>query len=276
MNKKSMMKLGGVFLFLLIAVIVLFFISSSSAILQKKVYELGEKVKIDLQGSYRLKIKTPSTSFIREGKGSITFTPEEIGKYKIILEQEGNIESYEFEVVDENGKEVEKEIQAGESLGLNQSVENKDFFQENKNEVNPILTNSSGIENQKNQEETYQIVVGIPVRHKEILDVPEGSAKIRIKIPDESKNIVVSDGVNELDFDVKKDIQNTVKSIFSDDVRKDVILRNVGGSIELKYTTSAPEKQEKEISESKKEVIVSALIILIMKMFWLIAMLKRF
>ena len=105
-DKRGVVKAGVIGIFVLIAVFSLSLIFSSifsSAVISRSEYKLGESVKIDLSGkeNYRIKIITPSSSFVQmENEKSVVFKPEEIGNYSLILQNEGRTETYEFEVVE--------------------------------------------------------------------------------------------------------------------------------------------------------------------------------
>ncbi|MBD3253413.1 hypothetical protein GF386_06780, partial [Candidatus Pacearchaeota archaeon] len=105
-NKRSMAKIGAISIIgiLLIGLILgLLIVSLGSAVIEKNEYILGEKVKIDLTDkNYKLKIITPSDTFFKEGYGgAVIFEPEELGKYILETELDGENEVYEFEVIDE-------------------------------------------------------------------------------------------------------------------------------------------------------------------------------
>ena len=123
MNKKSLVKIGAIGIVVIAFLVIIFLVILplfSSAILEKNVYELGEKVKINLNGDYKLKIVTPSTSYITKAKGEVIFEPKETGKYKIILEKEGKTESYEFEVVDDTINLINI---LNQSFNINETIE---------------------------------------------------------------------------------------------------------------------------------------------------------
>src|SRR3990167_3778970 len=92
MNKRGLIKIGMVGIFLLMTslmIIVIFLTTQSIAVILKDSYMLGEKVKINLEDveNYKLKIITPSTSYIIEGSKEIfTFNPEEAGIYTVVLQ----------------------------------------------------------------------------------------------------------------------------------------------------------------------------------------------
>ncbi len=105
MNKRGLIKasvLSILILFLIILSISILSTTPSLAIIPSNSYILGEKVKINLEGieNYKLKIITPSTTYIKEGSKDIfIFKPEESGLYKIILQYEGKNQIYDFEVI---------------------------------------------------------------------------------------------------------------------------------------------------------------------------------
>src|SRR3989344_9309900 len=103
-DKNAIMRLGIVMILIIIIFALLFFIKfSSSAVIDKKYYLSGEKVKLDLRdiSNYKVKIITPSENILFRGNKNIElFKPKEKGYYKVIIEYSGKTEEISFNVVD--------------------------------------------------------------------------------------------------------------------------------------------------------------------------------
>ena len=139
MNKKSVVTAGKISLVVLLIMLMVFLIFmsiSSFASPEKKQYQLGEKVKIDLKGSenFKLKITTPSTSFVKKGSDEvIIFKPEEIGKYKVSIETKNEKKEYEFEVISKaNPKSGEINITQESNETINNSGDIQETAEINK------------------------------------------------------------------------------------------------------------------------------------------------
>ena len=110
-----MAKIGAISLLGILIVLVGVLVMSSifsSAIISKQEYKLGEKIRLNLEnyGDYRIKIITPSTSFIRVGTNDVfVFEPEETGDYTLELWRGGGKQEYYFKVrgQQENGESEE-------------------------------------------------------------------------------------------------------------------------------------------------------------------------
>jgi hypothetical protein len=103
LNKKGLIKISFTALLVAILLTSILFITVSKAdktILAKQKYQLDENIKIDLSHikNYKLKIQTPSTSFLKFGsKEIVVFKAEEKGIYKLTLEYNNNTEHLSFE-----------------------------------------------------------------------------------------------------------------------------------------------------------------------------------
>jgi hypothetical protein len=115
MNKKSLMKISATgIMFILSSTFILFlllpFISNASELKGK--YSLGEEIRINLEeyNNYTLKIITPTNTFLKIGnEKNILFRPAETGNYSVIIISQDKSESFNFEVVkNEGGNSIEK------------------------------------------------------------------------------------------------------------------------------------------------------------------------
>src|SRR3989344_5680975 len=107
MNKKGVIRLGVIIVSIFIFVITFFSLisisSPSSALELKSQYAIGENIKIDLTQvkDYKIKITTPSTSYIKDGSNDIfIFRPEEPGEYTLTLKTNESATGYGFEVAE--------------------------------------------------------------------------------------------------------------------------------------------------------------------------------
>ncbi len=225
MNQKGIVKLGIIFLFVLGTFAILFTLFSSdlsSAIINKETYYLGEKVSIDLKGidNYRIKINTPSTSYLKEGSDDVfAFNPEETGKYTLVLFYEDNLESYQFEVIDQQI--------------LNNEVVQTSIYQ---------------------NEETF-VKIGEPVRWKKEVSVQE-----RIGIPSEAYNITLSSENEEIDFTIDDGGIASLLRIVGLNIQTEKYIQpiNFRGNSELTYYTPGPEKEETLINNKEKKVKIKS------------------
>jgi len=105
MNRRGLIKAGvfGILVLLAIGITILTTISiTSTAIIEQDTYVLGENIKINLDdiSEYTLKIKTPSTSVIKEGSDeTFLYSPQETGRYSLVLDYGGIREIYSFDVI---------------------------------------------------------------------------------------------------------------------------------------------------------------------------------
>ncbi|MFH1290479.1 MAG: Ig-like domain-containing protein, partial [Nanoarchaeota archaeon] len=215
-----MIKTGVIGVFLAAAVIFVFYSVSSSAVLEREVYVLGENVKIDLTDfdNFRVKIRTPSSSYAMRGKDEvILFKPEEVGSYSVRVQSGGEEESYSFEVVSSESKLYD-------SIG---------------DDVLDELKKRSG-------KTEGQVVINERVKWKKIFTSNgTGSSAVIPESEDVSVFKVSENGKEEVDFEVSKNENNEMSLVFSED-----------GEFEIEYYTGAPMKSERVISERVKEVKV--------------------
>ncbi len=244
MNKKSMAKLGAIGTVLLLLILLTFTIlpTSSSAILNKEEYTLGEKIKFDMRnlGDYEIKIKitTPSTSFVRVGTNDIfIFEPKETGDYLVELWRGGGKETYSFTVIGETTPEQ--------------------------------TTNQTKTQNQTEPEEYPEdlpfgydaIKIGEPVNwsiEKQIYS----TERTKIKIPDSAENIKIykidSSKKQEIPFEIKDPLIGKILDLINPENQKEIILEGISGKIIIEYTTKGPKKQETKIDNRKKEIKINS------------------
>ncbi len=216
MDKRGIIKLGIFGAVLLIVVFIIFLIFSSifsSAELVKERYVLGEKVKIDLQGvvNYKVKIVTPSQTFIKQGSNDVVaFKANETGKHKIVLSYNGKTEEYSFEVVgnavgQESVKALTENIEKTDNLSTASSVFSNGSnlptgiinglihnVQKNARgtsynlrvKVNQTSSNSKGLIISKKQSENVEVKRSIPAKWR-IKD----AGKIKVYWEEENKEI---------------------------------------------------------------------------------------
>jgi hypothetical protein len=248
MNRKGFIKIGLVLLSLFLFILVFFFISNSTAVIDKESYLLGEKVKIDLKGieNYRVKVVTPSKSYVLEGSDdSFSFEPEEIGSYRIELQFNGEERVYSFEVIGGAAEEIFEEDQTVDED--NESVSENNWTNENKTDENRIFVNR-------------------PVRRAELINIPEGNRKISLKIPSDGGNVSVYRLINGDREKVSGRMEDEgllsyyANRIFSGESerKKHFVLENAGGNVELEYYLPGPVAEEQRISEKEKRVLVSS------------------
>src|SRR3989339_713057 len=230
------------FLILVLTLLLLFLPFLSSLFSFEKSYFVGEDVKFDLRsyGNYTLKIITPNQILIKEGYNDMfTFKLKEAGFYEVILKTENISETFNFEV-----------LEKPEVSEINSNTLNKDNFS---------LSNLGIIEESKKLSENYPgIVIGKPVLWTKEIDM-SNAKKIRIKIPELSEEIVVLENNQSIEF-VENNLifSNILNSLSGKENEKEIILTDIDGEIEIKYNTPTPQKIEKDISFTEKEVIVSS------------------
>jgi len=241
MNKRCMSKVGAVkFIVILTAIIPIFLIFLSSAV-PEQVYELGEKIKINVGeiGSYTITIQTPGQKLLyKSNKPYFLFKPDYLGDYTIDIKSETESKQIFFKVVkskkDEQNKiktpkKDTKEIpKTNEEIDINEDEQVKDYS---------------------------QIVIGVPVKWEE--KIPSGK-NIQIKIPKSSTNISILSNNESLEFKVKTSLIESVSNIISNEDKKTIAVSELPEGAKIEYETPAPIKKEKIISENKKEVEISS------------------
>ncbi|MBD3253418.1 hypothetical protein GF386_06805, partial [Candidatus Pacearchaeota archaeon] len=214
-----------VFLFL----ITLFFVERGSAVIEKDRYVLGEKVKFNLRGygSYKMKVITPSTSYIKPGINDIIlFEPKEVGNYEIEIKSGKKFEEYFFEVIGDN------------------ETNSDEYLNETYNQTEVL--NNQTCENKIIED---KIIIGKPVRWKNKFNIAGSTRRTKFDIPDSNNISVYKLGING-----REKIRDFSVRNYSDYLS--VILNDVQGNIEIEYYTEAPKKQERIISNTRKEVKV--------------------
>lgn len=235
MNKKRMSKVGAASIMLALAltfiVILLIFLASAT----DKTYTLGEKIKIEIGeiGKYTLIIKTPNQTFSQQtDKTYFIYQPQSIGDYIIKIKSEEFSKQILFTVV-----------QAPDCQATHIPLEELEY-----EKISPA----------KNQEPKtkYQSVVGEPVKWEK--EIQPSAKNIKIKIPESSTDVSLSAENLSIDFKIKNSIFDDVSNLFSEEKQKSIVIQNTEKTLELKYTTPAPQKTEKKISKFRKEVEVSS------------------
>ncbi|MFH1801974.1 MAG: DUF2341 domain-containing protein [archaeon] len=225
MNKKAVVKASILAVLLVAAVLFLLMVPSSSSaiVLEKSEYELGETVSLDLSSFhvYRVKITTPSKSYVKEGNDdSLAFKPEEVGSYSLRIQSGGDEEYYSFEVVGEDDEGT---------------------FEEDGNATDEEDTSGD------------RIVVGRPVKWKENFEIASGTKRTKLSIP-ESENVSVFRNIRGQ----KEKVNFTISRDFSSKGKMSLVFQNVEGNLEVEYYTPGAEKQEVIFSEREKEVKISS------------------
>ncbi|MCW8965909.1 MAG: DUF2341 domain-containing protein, partial [Candidatus Pacearchaeota archaeon] len=237
-NKKGKISFVGI---ILLIVFFLFVIPNLSSVLEEK-YILGESVKLDFGevGEYSLKIIAPSEELRFDGEGVTVFRPKEVGEYVVKVSSYDGIDEYSFEVVDSDLEDLKREVGViQEEDNFKEEVEEDAFWEE-------VIE-----ENFSNE----QIIVGKAVRQRKKVDVSAFDEKVSVEIPYSSENISL---LNKESFEVESSVIDSVISLFSDNLTKEIVLYNVSDDFEIEYYTEAPQKKEKIIDNLKKEVVVSA------------------
>jgi hypothetical protein len=255
LDKSGKIKLGvGLILISLILVTVLV-----GAFNVEEKYYLGDDLRIDLRGkgNYTARFFTPSKTLLKEGSNDLfLYELNELGKYEIRFKFEEGSENYSFEVVEKGAKEEgdlkkiggDNEEEHSRDLDKNDSVENDSVKKENEYFGNEI---------EAWNEEKKEIRIGEPVKWNKKIIVYGKDKKIRVEVPYAVSNVSVNSNRTKIEID--SSVYNRVVAIVSESsATKEIVLENVSGNVELEYYTPAPEKKEREISKTKKEVVISA------------------
>lgn len=236
-----MLKIGAMgimIISILIGLTSLFFMAMTSAS-ENPIYNLGEKITIDIGdiGEYLLKIQTPAQTFVHKSdKHYFIFQPEIIGEYHISIKYEDDSKEIIFTVKETETTRTNKVYIPIEKIKLEQAPQIKNFTSEEPTD-------------------SQQIIVGKPVKWKQKIE--SSSEKISLKIPKSSENIKVTGG-DDIQFKVKNSLVDSVYNLLSEEKQKSLLITNIEEDVEIEYTTPAPEKTEKTISKTKKEVTVSS------------------
>jgi len=254
MERQGVIRTGFFIFFVILCFVVIFFLANSRAVDDKNSYRLGEKVRLDFSGidSYKVKIATPSTIFVREGKGNFfVFKPEEIGKYRIELLRGEKEEIYEFEVVGGEGTE-------NETNQINNFSEEVQFVDERVSEKNDERFSEE-------LSEIERIVINKPVRKVITESFSEKKSKVKVKIPAIAENIKAYGLTN----DERKELETEIGfSLFEEIVgkmffgratvtKKTAIIKEAEGDVEIEYFLPGPVAYEEQVSEREKRVVVS-------------------
>ncbi|MGV8152580.1 MAG: hypothetical protein ACP5OG_05855 [Candidatus Nanoarchaeia archaeon] len=238
MNKKSMQKAGAALLVSLIIGIILFIIlvpSFSSLLIEKQTYVLGEKIRLNLNsyGDYKLRIVTPSTSYLKQGvNGAVSLNLNELGDYYIQLQSKKGVEEYYFRVVLEDNDDT-----------LNGATNNTDY-----NATDNQTSNSTN--NNAENETENRIVLNKPVKViKKINVIGSGSKK-------ESLLYAENISVYKVNPKAKERVNFSLREI--NETHEKSIVFSESGDIEIEYYTQAPKADEKILSKREKQVKVSA------------------
>jgi len=260
LSRKSMARAGivgvvttVVLIFLLISLPV-----SSSPVIEKETYGLGEKIRVDLNKDYRLKITTPSNTYIKKGNEKFIFKPKEIGNYELIVYTEEDRSSYGFDVV------KEKKSQEEDSIGNKRNVSEDNTGSNETKDVTESLTNTplnKVSSKEKEESKKDKIALGKPVKNSKTIKVND-LGKVSKEIPEGIKNISVYKNGKEVPYKIEKDTSSLMRiSGFSREESKNkrkLILEDVKGELKLEYYTPGPEKEERKINDLEKEVKIKS------------------
>jgi hypothetical protein len=243
LDKNGKVKLGVALALLFLLILIPLVVSVLNV---KESYLLGEDLRIDLRGkgNYTAKLITPSKTLLKEGSEDLfLYSLNELGNYELKFKFDEKSESYSFTVVNEIIEE--------------KKIIEENIFEEEKLEDEII----EGIEIEENKELSNigEIKVGETVKWKRKINNYNGS-EIKINVPVDATNLSVFENGFKKEFSSeKKNSALGVMNVFSSlSLEKEIILENVSGELEVFYETPAPEKEERQISQFKKEVVISA------------------
>ena len=286
MDKRGIIKLSAGF-FLLLLLLILVFSTFFSSATPTGSYSLGEEINIDLSdyGACSLKVKFPSgieTQYACEDKFSLVF--EEVGEYVINIKSESSSERMEFQVNSDREESVLFNFEDGNSYPLwstlkfdlnslgnyelviispsgerTSRVSSNDLFFFDileEGEYSIMFERGNLIEYYKFlsvSSVTDQLVQGKAEINKPVSwnKVIEGGSSDPIEIPLSTNNLILkkSDG-GEIFLDYQ---------IIESNGKKYIQLNNAPSEpLTLEYFTDPPQVQEKTISETMKEVVVSS------------------
>ena len=226
-DKRGAIKLGiaglAIAAFLGILFLIFFSVSSeaSAESVSKDRYFLGDKIKLDIRGFgvYRIKIETPSTSYIvKEKKGFIIFKPQETGSHRVIIYSLTGRNFYDFEVIE-------------------------------KKQPDSSAPSATSKRNKKDSEEI--IAVGKPVRWRKLttnqtIELPPLTANISIRKISNNSNMTIGTVRN---FVIKHTKNKSILKITEP-------INNSEELLEVEFYTEPPKKIEKPLSERKKEITI--------------------
>ncbi|NCN86665.1 DNRLRE domain-containing protein [archaeon] len=249
-------KSGKVKLLILFLVSLIVFSSVFTyAFIEDKNYVLGDEVKINLKDyiNYTLKIITPESTLIKEGSEDIFLFPlNYVGTYNF------NVKS----LLKEDKKTIEVFSEINEETNL---VKNN-FSSEEKLEEKVLqkVEENNNVENISDDEETFvenesvlleEIKIGEPVKWQKNVTLNENETVLTL--PSYSENIKVFQEGAEVNYSLETSVLDSLKKVLSIETEKKILIDS-GEVTEINYETPAPVKKEKELSETKKEVVVSS------------------
>ncbi|MEM0465069.1 MAG: hypothetical protein QXW97_00005, partial [Candidatus Pacearchaeota archaeon] len=219
-NKRGLSKLIIFVLVLSFFFMFIFLVQKNigAQIIEKNIFFLGEKVKLDLSNklNYNLKINSPKKNYNFKGTlSNFVFIPEEIGNYSVEINSNGVLEKYYFDVV-------------------------KNF------DLKEIKLNYSNIVVDENLLNGSKIKIGKNVKIIEKLKIQNGQKK-EIDIP-RTNNFSIYRVIASRKESVKDFIIEENEEIIK------IILEKISGDIEIEYFLPAPKKEEKIINNYTKEV----------------------
>jgi hypothetical protein len=252
------MRFGGIKIFVGVFLVFTLVFSFTLVSSGKEFYLLGQDLRLDLSemDDYVLRVATPSKAFLKEGSRDVfLYNLDEVGRYSIRIDAVGYEEDYSFFVYESeedldwnvNSKglgfmevvDIEEEL---EKLDL--SLENEEGLIDKGDELNP---------KEEFLSDDLRIEIGKPVLN--VKKINSNGKRIRFEIPYVAENVTV-DGEEVI---VETSFVSRIASMVSESsANKEVVLESVVNETEVIYYTPAPKKDEKEISDRKKEVVISA------------------
>lgn len=234
-GKRGLLRVSLISALLVLIILILFLQPNISA---AENYQVGDKIKLELDGfgKYNIKIVSPSgTSVAKDKIGSLVFRPPEEGDYKVIVEGEKESKIFEFTVGNSSTKVETQNILVPIDEISKDNLEQPIQEEAKEPEFQP---------SEPKKKRNGQIRVGEPVKWVESLEVVSGEkTSLDLKSLTDATIYQVGEEASEDSpiQETKTPIENT---------------ENLEGKLEIEYTTPAPQKQEKTISKRKKEVIV--------------------
>jgi len=241
MNKKALVKLSfvGLFLILLIAGFFLLFLPLTSSNVSKDVYFVGDKIKIDLDSGCKVRVETPDTSYVLKSDGDLVLRAELVGTYVFHVSSCSSGGKYIYEVISSVDKSPVVSSSKSNSQ-LNVTISEEEFSEP-------------------------RIVVGRPVQRT--VDVEFDGDEARVIVPKYTETVAVyveAESVDEdvmyIDYSYEREfsVSSVLGAMSGASREKTVKVQNVGGDVKLVYSLEAPTKEENLVAENEKEVIVSA------------------
>lgn len=243
MNKRAIIKFSilGIFFSFVILFYIFSQLASSSASTEKvnSYYNLGEKVKIDFDESYGYTLKATypdGKSSIKKGTAqSILFEPTSLGKYSLYIYYGGKSKRMDFEVVNF----VENATSAGD-------VSSNPFGNYVRYEY---TTNSPNYTNESN------IVIGRDVLWKNSYTLGS-DRQLEFSVPKYASQIKMKNNGVDRSYSEKTGIAYSIQNFIGSQENKSYVVDASSGLVEVEYYTPGPQRTEKQISSSRKEVVV--------------------